>query len=45
MTYTNDLYQKMTDTILEGSAKYNKEGSNFIFKQILSLEIEIHSTV
>ena len=35
----NGLYQKMTDKILEGIAKYNKGGSNFIFKQILSLEI------
>ena len=35
MTYT----KKMTDKILEGIAKYNKGGSNFIFKQILSLEI------
>ena len=38
-TNVNDLYQKMTDKILEGIAKYNKGGSNFIFKQILSLEI------
>ena len=38
-TDVNDLYQKMTDKILEGIAKYNKGGSNFIFKQILSLEI------
>ena len=29
----------MTNKILEGIAKYNKGGSNFIFKQILSLEI------
>ena len=35
----NNLYQKMTDKILEGITKYNKGGSNFIFKQILSLEI------
>ena len=38
-TNVNDLYQEMTDKILEGIAKYNKGGSNFIFKQILSLEI------
>ena len=38
-TDVNDLYQKMTDKILEGITKYNKGGSNFIFKQILSLEI------
>ena len=38
-TDLNNLYQKMTDKILEGIAKYNKGGSNFIFKQILSLEI------
>ena len=38
-TDLNDLYQEMTDKILEGIAKYNKGGSNFIFKQILSLEI------
>ena len=38
-TDLNELYQKMTDQILEGIAKYNKGGSNFIFKQILSLEI------
>ena len=35
----NDLYQKMTNKILEGITKYNKGGSNFIFKQILGLEI------
>ena len=35
----NDLYQKMTDKILEGITKHNRGGSNFIFKQILSLEI------
>ena len=38
-TDVNDLCQKMTDKILEGIEKYNKGGSNFIFKQILSLEI------
>ena len=38
-TNVNDLCQKMTNKILEGIAKYNKGGSNFIFKQILSLEI------
>ena len=38
-TNVNDLYQEMTDKILEGIAKYNKGGSNFILKQILSLEI------
>ena len=31
-TDLNDLYQEMTDKILEGIAKYNKGGSNFIFK-------------
>ena len=35
----NDLYQKMTDKILEGITKYNNGGSNFTFKKILSLEI------
>ena len=34
----NELYQKVTDKILEGISKCNK-GSNLIFKQILSLEI------
>ena len=34
-TNVNDLYQKMTDKILEGITKYNKGGNNFIFKQIL----------
>ena len=34
-----DLYQKMTDKILEGITKYNKGGSNFTFMKILSLEI------
>ena len=38
-TDVNDLYQKMTDKILEGITIYNKRGSTFIFKQILSLEI------
>ena len=38
-TDVNGLYQKMTDKILEGITKYNKKGNNFIFKQILSLEI------
>ena len=38
-TDVNDLYEKMTNKILEGITKYNKGGSNFIFKQILSLEI------
>ena len=38
-TDLNDLYKEMTDKILERIAKYNKGGSNFIFKQILSLEI------
>ena len=38
-TDLNDLYHKMIDKILERIAKYNKGGSNFIFKQILSLEI------
>ena len=36
-TDVNDLYQKMNDKILEGIAKYNEGGSNFIFKRILSL--------
>ena len=38
-TDLNELYQKMTDKILEAIAKSNKGGSNFIFKKILSLEI------
>ena len=38
-TDVNDFYLKMTNKILEGITKYNKGGSNFIFKQILSLEI------
>ena len=38
-TDVNDLYQKMTNKILEGITKYNKGGSNYIFKQILGLEI------
>ena len=38
-TNVNELYQKMTDKIIEGVTKYNKGGSNFVFKQILSLEI------
>ena len=35
MTYA----KKMINKILKGITKYNKGGSNFIFKQILSLEI------
>ena len=31
-TDLNELYQKMTDKILERIAKYNKGGDNFIFK-------------
>ena len=38
-TDVNDLYLKMTDKIVEGIKIHNKGGSNFIFKQTLSLEI------
>ena len=31
-TDVNGLYQKMTNKILEGIAKYNKGGSNWVFK-------------
>ena len=37
----NELYQEMTDVILEKIVNCNKEGTDLKFKQVLSLEIHL----
>ena len=38
-TDVNDMYNKMTSQIFESIANYNQRGSNWVFKQITSLDI------
>ena len=38
-TDVNDMYNKMSSQIFESIANYNQRGSNWVFKQITSLDI------
>ena len=38
-TYSNELFSKMKETVLESLAKFHRQGSNWRFPSVLSLDI------
>ena len=38
-TDTNDLFSKMKETVLESLAKFQRQGSNWRFHSVLSLDL------